>query len=185
MKPLQWAAVGLLLVPCVLGIGCGGSSSPQPTTSSGVPLPTDEERLLRDYYRQLLSTGTKPSVARCYEHQVSELPQQKLRAFALGEITGESLARLNARFYKECVPTGTSAVSSEVSDSQLEKTRVLLKEALKPLLDEEGASPEQIECVRHQIDALPLARLKELAAGGEGAVRISESILGQCGGVER
>jgi len=156
-----------------------------------VPLPADEEqaqaqeRLLRGYYRQLLSIGTKPSVARCYEHQVSELPEQKLRAFALGEITGEALARLNASFYEECVPTGASAFSSEVSNSQLEKTRVLLKEALEPLLDEEGASPEQIGCVGRQIDALPLAQLKELAAGGERAVRISKSIFGQCGGVER
>jgi hypothetical protein len=124
-------------------------------------------------------------VARCYEQQVSELPEQELRAFALGEITGKELARFNASLYEKCVPTGTSAVSSEVSDSQLEKTRSLLKEALEPLLDEENASPEQIECVSRQIDALPLARLKELADGGERAVRSSESIFGQCGGVER
>ncbi|HET8815423.1 MAG TPA: hypothetical protein VFM51_10770 [Solirubrobacterales bacterium] len=168
--------------------GCGLDTSSDATTDSGVALPESPgekqavERLFHGYYRELLEIGTKPFIARCYEREVRSLPPAALRRFVTGKASGETLARYNSQFYDNCVPAGTSAVDSSVSGSQLERTRELLKEALNPVLESEGASPTQIECVEGRIDDLPPAELKALTgAQRDVAEAVGKSIFRDCG----
>lgn len=184
-----WVALVLIAVlATVASAGCGVDTSSDATTDSGVPLPEAPgekqaaERFFRGYYHELISVGTKPSVARCYEKEVRSLSPAVLRKFAQASASGETLAQYNSRFYKNCVPAGTSAVESSVSDSQLDHTRQLLGKALRPVLASEGASSAQIECVEEGIDSLPPVELRALTGGGQEADAIGKAIFNECGG---
>ena len=182
------SGVVLLLAIAVTITGCGVGSSSDATTSSGVPLPAAPaekqaaQRFFRGYYHELITIGTRPSVARCYEREVRSLSPAVLREFAQANASGRALARYNARFYKNCVPSGTSAVEASVSESQLDRTRQLLVDALRPVLSSEGASSNQIECVEGKIDGLQPEDVKALTGGGSKARAIGKAIFAECGG---
>jgi len=167
MRP-AWAPVVPLVAVALIAVGCGVDTSTDATTGSGVPLPKApgqgqaEQRLLERYYQGLIAVGTKRSVARCYQRQIRDLPPVVLGEITSSGASGDTLAKYNSRFYKACVPEGTSAISPAISESQVKKTRALLKRALKPVLESEGAFPNQIKCVGKRIDELPISELKLL-----------------------
>jgi hypothetical protein len=188
---------GVLIVGVILlfaTFGCGVStSSPDTTSSSGVPLPKpsqtevqaaqrQKQKFFHAYYRELRSTGVTPSVSHCYVRTMRNRPAL-LRAAAEETIPPSKILKLNNQLREACAPAGAAVVEEGRSHAQLEKTREVIEESLRPLLESKGASQADIECVNEGINSLSQSELAQITSGEKdpAAVAVMRSIYTECG----
>ncbi|HEX7246149.1 MAG TPA: hypothetical protein VF245_11345 [Solirubrobacterales bacterium] len=172
----------------VVSAGCGVDTSSDATTSSGVSLPAPNgAKGFEAYYRELIAAGTKPSVARCYQHGLERLPPAKLRensAASLTEAERKDVIAINAKLEAECVPAG-GGYQANPTDAQADEARQKLKAGFLTALESKGASDAEIGCIDDRVDELSKSKLYELANNENGAGRsIAETMLHECEGVE-
>jgi hypothetical protein len=179
--------IAMAAIAMVVSSGCGVSTSSDATTSSGVPLPgktetTHQERakFFKQYYRGLLATGTKVSVARCYKRHVEKLSPSFLNELEAHKVSPKREASFGRGLEALCIPAGTSAAKVNRSAAQIERTRKLLKTGIARGLEEKGAPLAEIECSEQEIEALSMSELKLMTSNNSEGEKIGYSIYTKC-----
>jgi hypothetical protein len=88
--------------------------------------------------------------------KISELPVSYFAQLAAQPLQRQqlTLAHLNGRYSKACIPRGTSTLDPNVSPPALDELRKTFKQTFTSLFRSQGASATQIECFGRQVDRL-------------------------------
>ena len=179
---------GLILGAILVALsGCGvATSSGNSTESSGVALPSEDRRdsgitrtMLHAYYDELIETGVKPSVAHCYVMHVRKLSSAQQDRLLDSTNSNDVVIRINRLLSEACVKG--NPLSSDVTGEQLDETRDRMKEAVDPIIEEQGANDSQVACVDEAIDGFSDRQLKQMAANNEHGVQVAREAVQSCG----
>lgn len=180
---MRFSATIVGLVVILLGLACGGSGDDGGDES--IALPGTKERVLEQYAELLDESGVPPRVARCYTRELRDRPDSFFEQFGRQAKMTPKLLRLNRRLHEECVPSGAPSIDPNASSEEVDEALDLLEPSLRDVLEQQGASSVQIDCVIQGLRESPDEELIMLinASSPADARSVFDRVAEQCGAV--